>query len=139
MTDWRVAEKEYNDPDSIAYPYRSLLDAGATLCIGSDAPVMAGDRPGDAAYAAVERRDETGLPPGGWTPEERISMEEVLEAFSRGAAYAEGAENRRGRIAEGFDADLTLLAEDIRGLRGEAIRSWPVIGTIVAGRARIFR
>ncbi|MCX7803792.1 MAG: amidohydrolase [Planctomycetota bacterium] len=138
MTDWKLADELYAFPDSPAYPYRSLAVAGAVLCIGSDAPVLPGDRPGDALYAAAERRDGAGMPEGGWTPEERLSVEETLDAFSRGAAIVEGASGSRGKIAEGFDADLTLLREDIRTWRGADLRQWPVLGTIVAGCIAVF-
>ncbi len=63
-------------------------------------------------YAAVTRQDHEGKPPGGWRPQERLTRQEALALFTSDAAYAAFEEDRRGRIAPGFEADLTVFAGD---------------------------
>ena len=95
-----------------AYAWRTLLNAGVRLCGGSDVPVEKVS-PLFGLYAAVTRQDLAGRPPGGWRPGERLTRAEALRLFTADNAYAEFAEERRGRIAPGFDADLTVLDRDI--------------------------
>ena len=60
-------------------------------------------------YAAVTRQDDQGRPPGGWRPEERLTLDEALRAFTTGPAWAAFAERRRGTLAPGMVADLTVF------------------------------
>ncbi len=92
-----------------AYAWRTVLDAGVPLAFGSDFPVEQVN-PLLGIYAAVTRQDAKGNPPGGWYPQQKMSLDEALAAFTRGAAYAEFAEAQRGTIAVGHDADLTMFA-----------------------------
>jgi hypothetical protein len=94
-----------------AYAWRSLLLAGAHLAFGSDFPIE-DPNPLWGLYAARTRTDHAGLPEGGWLPEQRLSGQEALEAFTTGAAYAAFAEDRRGQLKEGFDADFVVLPVD---------------------------
>ncbi|GAC1606933.1 MAG: hypothetical protein NVS4B10_21700 [Myxococcales bacterium] len=66
--------------------------------------------------------------------EQRLDRPEALHAFTAGAAYAERAENRRGRIQAGYDADLTLFGRDLLGVPEAEIPRVPIAGTVVAGR-----
>ncbi|HQR67537.1 MAG TPA: amidohydrolase [Thermoanaerobaculia bacterium] len=95
-----------------AYAWRSFLAAGVRLAGGSDFPVEA-ESPLLGLYAAITRQDPSGRPPGGWYPDQRLSRREALRLFTADAAFAEFAETRRGRIAPGFDADLTVLDRDV--------------------------
>ncbi len=95
-----------------AYAWRSLLNAGVRLCGGSDFPVERVS-PLLGFYAAVSRQDLEGKPPGGWYSGEKLSRVEALRLFTADNAYAEFAEEHRGRIAVGLDADLTVLDRDI--------------------------
>lgn len=113
-----------------AYAFRSVLDAGAPLAFGSDFPVEEQD-PRLGLAAAVTRTLAAGSV---WMPEQRISREEALRAFTSGAAYAEFAETRRGTLREGFDADLTLFGSDVMTAPAESLRSLPIAGTVVGGR-----
>jgi hypothetical protein len=113
-----------------AYAWRTLLDAGVPLAFGSDFPVEEPD-PRAGLAAAEERRTRGGAP---FTPRERISREEALRAFTRGAALAGFAERRRGMLREGFDADLTLFDEDVLACPIERLRAARVTHAIVGGR-----
>ncbi|MBL8115315.1 MAG: amidohydrolase [Acidobacteria bacterium] len=117
-----------------AYAYHSLAAAGARLAGGSDFPVESED-PRLGFYAAVTRQDLSGQPEGGFLPAERLSRNEALALFTRDAAYAEFAETRRGRIAEGFDADFTVLARDVTsdGVAAADLPRVPVVLTVVGG------
>ncbi|MBN2358018.1 MAG: amidohydrolase [Deltaproteobacteria bacterium] len=94
-----------------AYAWRPLLDAGAHLAFGSDAPVESAD-PRWGLFAAVYRTDHRGQPAGGWWPEHRLDRRSALEAFTVGAAFAVQREDELGRIKPGFLADLTVLDRD---------------------------
>lgn len=98
-----------------AYAWRRLLDAKVRLSGGSDFPIESED-PRLGFYAAVTRQDPDGKPAGGWRPEERLTRDEALRLFTSDNAYAEFAESRRGKIAKGFDADLTILERDVVSL-----------------------
>jgi predicted amidohydrolase YtcJ len=114
-----------------AYAWRKILDAGGRIVAGSDFPVEAVP-PRLGLYAAVTRQDAQGQPAGGWYPAERLTLEEAVRIFTAEPAYAEFAEHHRGRLAVGYDADLTVfdraLAADASLLRTE------VEMTIVGGR-----
>jgi predicted amidohydrolase YtcJ len=103
-----------------AYAWRSLLDSGAVVAAGSDFPVES-HNPLWGVYAAVTRQDHEGNPPGGWYPEQRMTVEEALRAFTIGAAYAAFREHDLGRLMPGYFADFT--AYDIDVLRCEP-REW---------------
>ena len=94
-----------------AYAWKSILATGATLAFGSDAPVERPD-PFAGMAAAITRTDEKGEPFGGWRPEERITREQALAAYTTGAAYAGFAEKQFGRLAAGERADFLLVDRD---------------------------
>jgi hypothetical protein len=128
------AEKRVG-PDRIAgaYAWKTLLKSGAKLAGGSDFPVESED-PRLGFYAAVTRMDLEGRPEGGWRPAERLSRAEALALFTTGAAWAAFEEERHGRIAPGFDADLTVFASDPMTVPASRIPSVPVVLTLVGGR-----
>jgi predicted amidohydrolase YtcJ len=114
------------------YAFRSLLDAGAALAFGSDW-FVAPPTPLEGIYAAVTRRTLDDLNPGGWVPEERISVEEALVAYTRSAARAAFAENEVGMLKEGFLADFVILDRDLTAIPPEEIRDARVVATVVGG------
>jgi predicted amidohydrolase YtcJ len=116
-----------------AYAWQRLRQAGARLAGGSDAPVES-ERPLLGFYAAVTRKDLSGRPPGGFRPAEKLSRREALALFTSDAAYAAFEENDRGRVAPGFEADMTILAEDPMTVPEERIPAIPVFMTVVGGR-----
>ena len=91
-----------------AYAWRSILKTGAHVAFGSDFPVEEAS-PLLGIYAAVTRQDAEGQPAGGWRPEERLTLDEAIRAFTVEPAWAAFAEARRGVIAPGFAADLTVF------------------------------
>ena len=94
-----------------AYAWKSVLDTGAHVAFGSDFPVE-DPNPLFGLFAARTRQDSKGLPAGGWTPEQVLTGDEALAGFTTGAAYAAFAEDRRGMLKVGFDADFVVLPVD---------------------------
>lgn len=91
------------------WPFRQLLDEGAILAFGTDAPVTDPD-PRRGVFEAVTRTDAvTHQPDGGWLPEERITLEEALSAYTRGSAFACGREDELGMLAPGMLADILVI------------------------------
>ena len=115
-----------------AYLWRTFLDQGVVLAGGSDAPVES-IAPLPGLYAAVTRQDAKGWPPGGWHPEERVTIAQALEMFTTGAAWAAFEEKERGRIAPGMRADLTVLARDPTAIAPADLLKTEVALTIVGG------
>jgi len=115
-----------------AYAWRSLLDSGAHMAFGSDAPVESVD-PLWGIYAAVTRQDHAGNPPGGWRPGEKVTMDESLRAFTSGAAYAAFEESRAGIIAVGMRADLTVVDTNLLTCEPAAILGARAVMTVVHG------
>jgi predicted amidohydrolase YtcJ len=134
IDDGRWAEKRIG-PERIktTYAFRSLLDAGAHLAFGSDWTVAPLD-PVLGIYAAVTRRTLDGKHPEGWVPQEKITVEEALRAYTMGNAYGVFAEKTRGRLVPGYKADLVLLDRDLTAIPPEEIEQAKVRATIVGGR-----
>lgn len=122
-------------PDRLtgAYAWNSIARTSARLAFGSDAPVESPD-PFAGIAAAISRTDAAGQPFGGWRPEERVSREQALAAFTADAAYAGFAEGRFGRLAEGERADFVLVDRDPLLATPEQIRATRVLQTWVGGR-----
>jgi predicted amidohydrolase YtcJ len=119
------------------YAFRTLLDDGAGLVFGSDWSVAPMD-PIRGIWAAVTRRTRDGKNPGGWIPEQKITVEEALRAYTAAGAYGVFAEDRRGRLAPGYLADLVLLDRDITRIPPEQIEQTAVRATVMGGRV-VFR
>jgi predicted amidohydrolase YtcJ len=116
-----------------AYAWRTVLDSGARLALGSDFPVENVD-PLLGLYAAVTRQDLTGQPPGGWLPLQRLTIQEAIRGFSLDAAWAAFEEDRRGSIDVGKFADLTIVRPDPSASPAASIPKTEVLYTIVNGR-----
>jgi predicted amidohydrolase YtcJ len=108
-SDMRMADAFWGERSRLAYALKTQLDYGARLALGSDAPVES-PNPFLGLYAAVTRRRADGSPsPEGWYPEQKLTMAEAWEGFSVGPAYAAYMENRLGRLAPNYLADLIVL------------------------------
>jgi hypothetical protein len=115
------------------YAFRTFLDKGVTLALGTDWSV-APLNPMDTLYAAVTRTTLNGKNPHGWVPEQKITLEEAVKAYTMGSAYAEFQENQKGSIARGKLADIVILSDDIFSIAPERIRDVKVLTTIVGGK-----
>jgi predicted amidohydrolase YtcJ len=115
------------------YAFRSLLDARARVAFGSDW-FVAPPTPLEGIYAAVTRRTLDGANPAGWHPEQRITVEEALRAYTTDAAYASFDELDKGQLATGTLADFVMLDRDITRAAPETIRDAHVVLTVVGGR-----
>jgi hypothetical protein len=133
IDDGRWAEKRIG-PERIktTYAFRSLLDAGASLSFGSDWTVAPMDVR-DGLYAALTRRTTDGANPGGWVPEEKVSLEEALTAYTWGSAHAGFMEGKVGRLEAGKYADLVVLSQDLFQVDAVEIPTVQVEMTMVGG------
>ena len=134
IDDGRWAEKRIG-PERIktTYAFRSLLDAGARLAFGTDWPVAPLD-PLIGIYAAVTRETTDGKNPHGWVPEQKISLEEAVRAYTAGSAYAEFGEREKGTLEPGKLADVVVLSQDIFRINPKEIPETEAVQTIVGGR-----
>src|SRR5438874_4144134 len=134
IDDGRWAEKRIgHERAKTTYAFRSLLDSGATLAFGTDCTV-APLNPLLTIYAAATRRTLDGKNPKGWVPEQKISVEETVRAYTAGSAYAEFQENVKGTISAGKLADLVILTQDIFKIDPKEIEKVKVVTTIMDGR-----
>ena len=115
-----------------AYAWQSLLKTGVHLPLSSDFP---GEtlNPFYGIYAAVTRQTPDGKPPGGWYPEQRLTLEQALRGYTIEGAYSEFEENSKGSIETGKLADFTVISGDITKALPQKILSIKVLKTIVGG------
>jgi hypothetical protein len=133
-SDWRMAEARMGKERlGGAYAWRSMIANRVPLAFGSDFPVEH-PNPFHGLAVAVSRMDPQGQPPGGWFPEQRLSLEQALHGFTVAAAYAGFAEDRLGTLERGRFADFVLIDRDIfAGATPEQIRETKVLETWIAG------
>ncbi|PIQ62691.1 MAG: hypothetical protein COV99_05300 [Bacteroidetes bacterium CG12_big_fil_rev_8_21_14_0_65_60_17] len=121
-----------------AYAFRSMLNAGMVLSFGSDSPGTNASRyflnPMLGIYAAVTRKTLSGEPVEGWFPEERISAEEAIHAYTMGTAYAAFEEDLKGSIEVGKLADFVVLSDNLIEMDPDGIKDVTVLRTVVGGR-----
>jgi predicted amidohydrolase YtcJ len=133
-SDMSWAEKRLG-PDRAkgAYAWRSFLDTGVHLALNSDFP---GEtlNPFYGMYAAETRQTPDGKPDGGWYPEQCLSRQEVLKAYTVESAYAGFEEGIKGKILPGMLADFIVLSDDILSIPSQALLSLQVEQTYVGGR-----
>ena len=115
-----------------AYAWQRLLHSGARLALGSDFPVESPD-PRLGLYAAVTRQDRAGQPPGGWLPDQKLSLAEALRGFTADAAYAGFDEASVGQLRPGLRADFVVLAQDPFTVAESKLDELPIESTWVDG------
>ncbi len=116
-----------------AYAWRSFLDAGVRIPLNSDFP---GEtlNPFYGMYAAETRQTPEGKPEGGWYPEQCLTREEVLYAYTKESAYSGFEEQIKGQIAPGMLADFVVLSDNILTIPSKALLSLKVEQTYVGGQ-----
>jgi predicted amidohydrolase YtcJ len=121
-----------------AYAFKSLLDSGALLSFGSDWPgtnaALYHMHPKYLIYAACTRKTVTGIPEQGWFPEQRISVEEALRAYTINNAYAAFEGHIRGSLEEGKLADITVFDRNLLQIPPEELLKTEVLYTIIDGK-----
>ncbi len=134
ITDKRFAEKRIGFERCIgAYAWQKLLDAGVHVAFGTDWAVEPID-PLEGLYGAVSRKDRAGEEGEGWFPDQKLSMEKAIELYTLGAAYAEFMEERKGKLKEGYLADLVIFNNDLMTIPHDQIMTSKVDYTIVGGK-----
>jgi predicted amidohydrolase YtcJ len=131
--DMYLADRYWGERAELAYAWKSLLEAGARLAFGSDAPVESMD-PLVGIHAAVTRQRADGQPEGGWYPEQRLTVGEAVHAYTLGAAYASGTEKERGSLVRGKLADVVILSHDIFNMAPQDLLEARVMATVFDGR-----
>jgi predicted amidohydrolase YtcJ len=116
-----------------AYAWQSVLKSGARLAFGTDFPVES-PNPFPGLSAAISRQDVNGQPPGGWIPSERLTFEQALDAYTRGAAYAGFAEDKIGSLEPGKWADFVIVDRDPTKVDAQSLARTKVLETWVAGK-----
>lgn len=120
--------------DRFTWPFRQLRDTGAVLAGGTDCPVVEGNLFW-GMYVGNMRTYYDGLPKGGWNPRERLSMEDMIDMYTSGAAYAEHREHELGTLECGKLADITVVDRNLLNMSGDTgIRDTKVLLTVVDGR-----
>jgi predicted amidohydrolase YtcJ len=134
IDDMRWAERRIGrERCRIAYDFKSFVDEGVRVAFGTDWFVEPLN-PMLGLYAAVTRQFTDGTPPGGWFPEERITMPQAVEFYTLGSAYAEFADDRKGSITAGKLADLVMLSKDIFSIPPREVLDTTAVLTMVGGR-----
>lgn len=130
-----IADRYWGARGRYAYAFRSLLRCGTRLTFGSDAPVETLDVLA-GIYAAVtrKRREEPHRP--AWYPEETLTVEEAVRAYTDAPAYAAGEETIKGRLARGYVADFVALSDDPLTVQPDRLPDIRVMLTVVGGEVR---
>ena len=110
-----------------------MNEMGLRVPLSSDCPVDSVN-PIDSAYIAVNRKDLTGWPEGGWYPEERLTIEQVLKGFTLDSAYASFEDGTKGSVEAGKYADFVVLNGDPTAVDPNDLRSISAVGTYLAGK-----
>jgi hypothetical protein len=134
-SDWRMAEARMGrERLGGAYAWATMLRNNVPLAFGSDFPVES-PNPFHGLAVAVSRQDAEGQPPGGWFPEQRLTLEQAFDAFTRRAAFASFAEDKVGTLEAGRMADFIFIDTDIfRTSNPAEIRDARVLETWIAGQ-----
>lgn len=121
-----------------AYAFRRMWDSGAVVSFGSDSPGTNASRyylnPMLGLYAAVTRKTLTGQPEGGWFPQEKLTIEQAIRAYTLNTAYAAYEEDIKGSLTVGKLADMVILSDNLLSMDPDGIKDVKVLTTIVGGQ-----
>jgi predicted amidohydrolase YtcJ len=132
MTDWPAADRHWGERGAHTYALRRMLDHGAVLACGSDAPVEAAD-PRHGLFAAVTRQDLARQPKAGWYPEQRITIDEAFAGYTVGPALAAGVPRTKVGLAAGALADFVVWPQDPLKIDAAELLSLTPAATVVGG------
>ncbi|SFV00490.1 amidohydrolase [Pseudoduganella namucuonensis] len=123
-----------------SHPWKSMLDAGVVVTLGSDLPGsfnrlhVSPYNPMENIFSAVTRTDKKGYPEGGWHPEQRLSIQEAIKAYTLSPAYAAREDKIKGSISKGKLADMVVLSKDILTVPPQEYLTTGVVHTILGGK-----
>ena len=132
VDDMGLVERAIGERGRWTYAFRTLLESGAVLALGSDCPV-ASPNPFWGIHAAVTRQRRDGSPPEGWYPEQRLTVAEAVAGYTLGPAYASGQLDRLGSLSPGKLADLVVLDRDIFAVPPSEIFDTQAVMTVFDG------
>jgi predicted amidohydrolase YtcJ len=133
-TDMRWAESRVgSDRIKGAYAWATLEKSGARLAFGTDYPIEVVS-PFRGLYACVTRQLPDGTPAGGWQPQEKITLQDCISAYTSGAAYAEFEEGKKGELKLGEYADFIVLSNDLTKIPPSDYVKTQVLRTVAGGR-----
>lgn len=118
----------------LAFAWRDFEKSGARLVFSSDWPAAISTDPIRGLHCAVTRQTTDGQPPGGWVPEQRISIESALRAYTATGAYASFQEAAKGQLKAGMLADIIVFSQDLFRIPASEIYRARVVLTILDGR-----
>ncbi|RPI86903.1 MAG: hypothetical protein EHM41_06830 [Chloroflexi bacterium] len=132
-SDMLAADRYWGARANLSYAWRTQLEQGAVLAFGSDAPVES-PNPFLGLHTAVTRQRLDGVPgTEGWYPEQKLSIGEALAGYTTGPAYAAGMEDRLGKLAQGYLADLIVLETDPFSCDPDQLPEIQPVRTMVGG------
>jgi len=133
-SDMRWAEPRVG-PDRVkgAYAWATMEKFGVRLAFGTDYDVEP-ITPFRGLYACVTRELPTGGPSGGWQPQEKISLDDCIRAYTTGSAYGEFMEGKKGELKAGEFADFIVLSKDLTKVNPSEYVNAKVLRTVVGGR-----
>jgi hypothetical protein len=132
LTDMNWAESRIGpERAKTSYPLKQFADNGVPLAFGTDYPVEP-ITPFRGVYVAITRKDEAGTRE--YFPEQKVTIEQALAAYTIGSAYAEFAEKQKGTLAPGMLADFVVLDRDLTKVTPSEILKTQVVRTVVGGK-----
>jgi predicted amidohydrolase YtcJ len=117
-----------------SFGWQSMLQSKANLVFGSDWPACINLDPIHGLHVAVNRQSPNGVPPGGWIPEQKVSIKDALTAYTMGGAYSNYEENSKGKLQPGYYADFVVLSKDLFTIDPSEIHTTKVLLTVVDGK-----
>ena len=133
-----MEERIGHDRSRGAYAFRRLWDSGAVVSFGSDSPGTNASRyylnPMLGLYAAVTRKTLSGQPEGGWFPQEKLTIEEAIQAYTLNTAYAGFEEHMKGSLTVGKLSDFVVLSDNLLTMNPDDIKDVTVVTTVVGGK-----